>query len=841
MFVVFKGYEQLWKTINTHLLKNKLLLINILLLPFLSFSQEYYTLRGYVYSEANEPLVGATIRIVNENRGAIADEKGKYEIKLLEGLNRLSVSSTAYQTEVFEVVADKDLVKNIFLKIDQKQLDEVVVKVKKKDYSYEVIRNVIENKAKVLNQYQNYKAKSYIKGVENVEKKIVKKKDEDLPPSPDEQLKVQEKTATKKDSIPNLNIFECQLIRYQGSTGQQKEEREAVKKIGDQSTIFFKSVTDGEFNFYENHQKIAKIGDNEIISPLSDLTFLSYRFQLIKYYFEGKNKIYQIKVSPRDLGNALYEGVIEVFENTWVLKSIDLKLTKRGLLRYDEFGVKQVFENIQNRWMPTKTTYTWKLKEGSTKKSGKTEVIISDYEFDLPLPKRFFGDEVGVTTAQAYKRDSTFWENIRPQPLTKDEQKVVKEKDRLEILHNSKAYLDSIDKVYNKITFPKIVYSGIGHINRTKKTTWYFDPILGFLDPLAIGGWRMRYGLAYYKRQENRKQVRFSTNFTYGFKNEDLKGNISLNYFYNPLKVSSINFALGSGFNIINGAATLSDIVRRSNFYQNKFIEIRHRTEFFNGFYLNTNLYSEVRSDLSDYKFAALGDKLFTNNILKAFPTSHVYKTSVGLEYTPRQLYLKEPNEKVILGSKYPTFSVNLEKAWRISSKNDNVFAYLSASVRQSFNVGIIGTSEYRINIGKFLDTTNLAVMDYKYMRGGDSYFFSPSMYTYQLIPKTFATFNWYFESHYVHQFNGFFTSKVPLLNKTKIREVAGVGFLCVPERKYQYSEVFFGLNRVFKIGRERIRLGSYYVIAQSNDFGIRNGFKFSIEPYNQSRNTWSF
>ena len=148
MFVVFKGYEQLWKTINTHLLKNKLLLINFLLLPFLSFSQEYYTLRGYVYSEANEPLVGATIRIVNENRGTIADEKGKYEIKLLEGLNRLSVSSTAYQTEVFEVVADKDLVKNIFLKIDQKQLDEVVVKVKKKDYSYEVIRNVIENKQK---------------------------------------------------------------------------------------------------------------------------------------------------------------------------------------------------------------------------------------------------------------------------------------------------------------------------------------------------------------------------------------------------------------------------------------------------------------------------------------------------------------------------------------------------------------------------------------------------------------------------------------------------------------------------------------------------------------------
>lgn len=798
-------------------------------------------LRSYVYSENNEPLAGASIRVVNSNTGTVTNAQGKYEIKLLEGMNRISVSSMAYQTEVFEVIADKDLVKNIFLKIDHKQLDEVIVKVKKKDESYEVIKKVLENKEAILNQYQNYKARAYIKSVEEVEKKIVKKKDEDGPSNPGEQLQLSEKLPALNDSLPNLNIFECQLIRHQNNTGQQKEEREAVKKIGDQNTLFFKSATDGEFNFYQNHQKIAKIGDNEITSPLSDLTFLSYKFQLIKYYFVGQDKIYQIKVTPRALGNALYEGTIEVLEDKWVLRSVDLKLTKRGLLRYDEFEVKQEFENIQNRWVASKITYTWKVKEGGTKKSGKTEVIHSNYEFDLNLPKRFFGDEVGVTTDNAYKRDSTFWEKIRPHPLTKDEQKVIKEKERLEILHNSKAYLDSIDKVYNKITLPKILYLGMGHINREKKNNWYFDPILGLIDPLAIGGWRIRYGLGYYKRQENRKQVWVNTNFTYGFKNEDLRGSILLNYFYNPLKVSSINISVGSAFNIINGAATLRDIIKRSNFYQNKFVEIRHRTGLFNGFYLNTQAYYELRSDLADFKFGGLEDKVFSNNTPQIFPTSHVYKTSIGIEYTPRQLYLREPNEKVILGSKYPTFSLNLDRAWPATGQNNNVFTYLSASIRQTFNVGIIGTSEYRINVGKFLDTTSLAVMDYKYMRGGDSYFFSPAMFSYQLIPKTFPVFHWHFESHYVHQFNGFFTSKIPLLNKTKIREVAGGGFLYVPERKYHYSEVFFGLNRAFKIGRERIRLGAYYVIGQSNDFGVRNGFKFSLEPYNQSKNTWSF
>lgn len=819
---------------------NKLSLFTlfIICIPFISFSQNFYFLRGFVYSESNEAIPLATIRVVNQNTGTTSDQNGKYDIKLLEGLNRISVSSTGYVIDIFDVLVEKDIVKNVFLKIDQKQLNELVIKVKKKDYSYAVIRHVIDNKANVLNQYQNFQSKTYIKSVEFVDKKPPKKKEDNEKDNPGELL---DKKPVVKDTIPNLNIFECSLIQHQNVQGQLKEEKEAVKKIGDQSTLFYKSVTDGEFNLYKNHQKIPKIGDNDIVSPLSDLTFLSYKFQLLKYYFEGNMKIYQIKVSPRELGNALYEGVIEVIEDEWVLKSADLKLTKRALLRYDEFSFKQEFEKIESRWMAVKTTYNWKVKEGSTKKSGKTEVQQSDFEFDLELPKRFFGAEVGITTENAYKRDSTFWQSIRPVPLSKDEQKVIKEKERLEILMNSKVYLDSIDKVYNKITIPKIIYSGIGHINRTKKQTWFFEPALGFLDPLAIGGWRMRYGVAYYKRYENRKQFSSNINLTYGFNNQDLKGQINFNYFYNPIRNSSLNLRMGSGFNVINGSATISDIARRSNFYQNKFIDLRHRTEVFNGFYLNSNLLYEIRSDLSNYKFTTFGDKLFNNNTLQVFPTTHVYKTNFGFEYTPKQMYLLEPNQKQILGSKYPTFNLNFEKAWPMSGKITSNFSYISASVRQTFNISTIGTSEYRINVGKFLDTTRMAVMDYRYQRGGDNYFFSPAMYTYQLIPKTFPTFDWYFESHFVHQFNGFFTSKVPLLNKTKIREMAGAGFMYVPERKFQYAEVYFGFNRVFKIGRERIRLGSYYVIAQSNDFGIRNGIKFSIEPYNQDRNTWSF
>jgi hypothetical protein len=346
----------------------------------------------------------------------------------------------------------------------------------------------------------------------------------------------------------------------------------------------------------------------------------------------------------------------------------------------------------------------------------------------------------------------------------------------------------------------------------------------------------------YRKRFENRREIFVRPYLNYGFRNKDLLGQLELQYLYNPIKRSRISASFGKGFDVINGAATISDIARRSNFYINTGLNVRHRTELFNGFYLNTGFSFNQRSDFTGFEFTKGGDELFGgSNQPTYFPTNNKIATSIGFEYTPKQQYISEPNEKIILGSSFPTFRFDLNKAWGAPNTRNSNFTQLEMSLYQYFNVGILGTSEYRISAGKFLDTTLLAPMDYRYQRGGDPIWFSPSMYTFQLIPQTFATLDWFFESHYEHQFNGFLTSKIPLLNKTGIKAVAGAGLLYVPESKYQYSELYFGINRVFKLGRNRFRLGVYNVTAQSNSFGVRNGFKFSFEPYNRDKNTWSF
>ncbi len=605
--------------------------------------------------------------------------------------------------------------------------------------------------------------------------------------------------------------------------------------------MFYTSTTDARFDLYQNLQTIKKLGENALISPFSTVGFLGYKFKLLETYHNGERLVYRIQVKPKELGNSLYEGEVEVLDGLWAIHKLKLSIPKKLLILYDSFSIEQEYGLVDNRRVVIKENFAWKVKEGSQTRTGQTEVIHSGFVFDSTYAKGFFGPEVGITTAEAYKRDSSYWESIRPTPLSSTERAVVKAKELNELRLNSKEYLDSLDAVYNKITPLKILWSGVGHINRQKKTEWQFGSLPTLLNPVAIGGWRLQYGVSYLKRFENRRMINVRPYLNYGFLNRDLLGSISAEWLYNPIRQSGLSISAGKNFDVINGNATLGDFLKRNNFFINTGVNLSHRTELFNGFYLTANMEWNKREDFSNFKFSKLGDRIFETNEPPQFPTTHVLKPGLRIDYTPGQKYLLEPNEKLVLGSRFPTLSLRTTFGLNAENQLTKSFNYTEFNISQYFNVGIFGTSEYRIALGKFMDTTRLAPMDYQYQRGGDPVWFSPTMYSYQFIPETFTTFDWFFESHYQHQFNGFLTSKVPLLNKTGISTAAGAGLLYVPERKYQYSEVFAGANRVFKLGRARIRLGAYYVVSQSNKDGLRSGFKFSVEPYNRERNTWSF
>ncbi len=813
----------------------KLLTICTLFVASVTFAQDFHVLQGYVVDENAEPLIGVIIRVQNTGSGTVTNDEGQYEIRLPEGLNRIHFSFIGYEAKTIEEVVRKNTVLNVTLTPDEEAIKAVEISNKRRDYSYEIIQKVIDNREKYRNQFQTQKCKIYVKSVEEITKTKTDKIDKD-----------EEKDPFKNDSIPNLNLFEAEFIQHSEPPNGIKEEKLAAKKLGDQRTLFYTTTLQSEFDFNKNLIVVRKLGDNSYVSPLSTNGPIAYKFKLLGSRYEGDQKVYTIKVTPRKMGNALFKGEIEVWDKLFVLKSVNLEVAKNSLIMYDRFSIKQDYQFVDTKWVLANQQFEWKTKTNNDFTTGICDVTYSKYKFDSIYPKRFFNAEVGTTAEDAYEKDTTFWAQIRPVPLTTKERVFVDYQDSIRRLMDSEVYLDSIDSVNNKLTVMKLLLNGFGHINRAKKVDWSFDPVISMIDPVAIGGWRARYSVSYFKKFESRKSLYISPFLNYGFRNEDIKGNLAIGYLYNPKKLSRISLNTGKYFGFVNTFATFSDIFRRSNFYEQTHLYLSHRTELFNGFYANVLTSYISRQDLGNFKFSPIADTLYFDdevviNAPNQFDEHTVFDYSIGIEFTPKQLYIQEPKEKIVLGSKYPTFSLTYKQAVPNVLNSSIDYKYLDFSIRQLFNIGVLGTSEYNIMIGGFLDTGSLKIMDYKYQRGGDPYFFLPPMYGYQMIDSTFPTFKGFLESHYVHQFNGFLTSKIPGLKQLKIKTMAGGGILYVPERNYNYSELFGGINRIFKIGKERLRLGIYYVVSQSNQAGFRSGFKFSLEPYNPSKNTWSF
>jgi hypothetical protein len=193
------------------------------------------------------------------------------------------------------------------------------------------------------------------------------------------------------------------------------------------------------------------------------------------------------------------------------------------------------------------------------------------------------------------------------------------------------------------------------------------------------------------------------------------------------------------------------------------------------------------------------------------------------------------------LGSKFPTFSFYYRKGWNGLFGSDIDFDYIELGIEQQFKLGTLGTSNYRIASGTFINTNDLRFIDYKYQRRGDPFLYSNPLYSYQLIPETFPTLGWYIESHYLHHFNGAIINNLPVIKKLKIFSVAGAGVMYDFVSNYQYSELFVGIEKTFFILRRRFRFGVYGVAAQSSNGLLNPQLKFSIEQFNNRENKWRF
>lgn len=833
-----------------------ILLFTFALLPLISISQ---SISGFIYDSDNLPIPYANVYFKNTQSGTTTNAEGQYFHQFNSSTESilnidLVISSIGYKTKEIKIIIAKneDLIQNFWLETDNIQLEELVVNAKRRDPAYGIINNTIQQKKKWKKQLNSSTSEVYIKA-----KEIISEKEKRRRKRIAEEKKIEAQNSTKIDieteslqtkqreiykTANEMNMAEIKILRHYEAPNNVKEIRSAYKKLGNTFGLFYLTTTTADFNFYQNLLHNEKLADAPLISPLHTTAVITYKFKLEKTTFENNTMLYKIKVTPRKRGNATWDGYIWIKDKSFHIHKIDLTLTKGGLIIYDEFRIKQEYQFIEDSIQVLKSQhFTYQSKSGKNDFKGETTVHYSNYITNPTFPKKFFKNEVAITTQEAYDRDSTYWDKIRPEPLTIKEQRYQFIKDSLYAVTHSEHYLDSIDSVYNKITFMDILWDGINITNRKKKQRIGFSSLLAMVDIFEIASLRFGPNVDYFKKWENEKYLYTYANANVGLRNGDLKGMFWLNYRYDPMHSGFLSFYAGNQFEMLVENDALTNLFVRDNWIELNETNVGWSRELVNGVFLSSKIIFEERKPINGYKFGSITEDWFGGNQASSFEMYQSLSIKSKISYTPFQKYMTEPYRKIVLGSRWPTFSVYYEKGLDNVLGSDINFDFIASAITQKFKLGTMGTSSYLIKYGKFLNTDDLRYADFKIFPRGDKYFFASLMQSMQIQDTTLTVKDAFVQMHYTHHFNGAIINFIPLVKKLGLHLAAGGSALFIPESNYSYVEAFAGIERTFKAQRSRYRIGVYAVTAESNYTNIKPRIKFAINRYRLKDNSWGY
>ncbi|HXB40939.1 MAG TPA: DUF5686 family protein, partial [Bacteroidia bacterium] len=626
----------------------------------------------------------------------------------------------------------------------------------------------------------------------------------------------------------------------------EKEIMYSSKVSGDNKAFSFNQLSDMKFNFYENLVYIDALSDRPFISPINENAFLSYRYHLLGTVFEDGKMINKIEVLPKRKTDPCFHGVIYIQENTWRIHSADMYLTKDAKIDFvDTLKIRQMHAPVRGDsvWMPIGMNFGFYFKFLGFKGDGYYNAVISDYEINPTFPKRFFKNEVLKVEEEANKKDTLYWKDNRPIPLTKEEIDDYHKKDSISKRKGTKEYKDSIDRRANRFKVSSLLM-GYHYQNTFKKLNFNTSGIINSgIQYNTIEGVNAGMSMSLNKEYEDFREHNFSGSARYGASNYLWGGSLHWDYLQKPEKFRHFSAHVQSLVQQFNTAGPISPLVNTAYtlFLNDNFMKLYKKTsasftfrqELVNGLMLYGSAEYAERDPLkntSPYLIIDDKKKLFTGNDplypmsdSSSFTSNNSLVLEVNFRIRFKQKYYTLPHRKINTGSKYPNIWVSYRKAIpTFGAVADYDLAMLS--VEDDIRLGLFGTFAYRVKGGYFLNNKTMYFMDYRHFNGNQTVIANGDyLNSFKMLPYyTYSTNKYYGEVHAEHHFNGFIFNKIPLIKKTKLQEVAGFHAL-FNDKISNYYEVNFAIENIFKIMRVD------YVLAYGIGGKVSNGILFGF------------
>ena len=850
---------------------------------------------GTIINSDGTPVSFATVYISELKHGTTANIKGEYQINLKPGNYTLFFQSLGYATEMRSLRYDGSAVTiDVTLSAQYYEIPEVRVTASGEDPAYYIMRRAIGLAPYYLNQIKNYKADVYIKGsvvIDKIPRLIKRNLEVDNVTIKEGQVYLIESVNEIEFTAPDR--YSQKVIAQKSTFPEQVGGNDISPLDFIQASFYQPLIVDiaisplapnamSHYNFrYEGSSPQGKY----IINKISVIPKRKSQqvFEGTIYIIENYWSIHSLELTNNNLAGSITVKQLysPVEEEIWmpVTHNFDVSISIIGVRGGGKYSSAVTYSSVEpnselTRPVELPAVYAMGDKEEEpeiisenkqvTKEQAKIEEILNSDELsnrDMIRLSRLMAKEASKsdTTARqleiketttysveedAGKRDTAYWNSIRPIPLSDEELVSIRGSDSLASIrslrkpdqgHSVSLTVDpgeSIGMFLSSVAFGKTFRKEEG------KSDLRFNGLLNpdFFTFNSVDGFRHGTGFRFTTRGNQGRSFTLTPSAEWAFGRERLLWSINSNLRYNRMKQSMLTVTAGRSSDDFNSSAgigkglnMITSILLKENYlklFESNYLSVRHRHEIVNGLYATVTYRYEERGMVTNHSDFSLFSKekeympnrpvnyYLTDDDDPASPyalTNHYHhEASVQLTYTPAQRYYIRKNIKSPAGSDFPTFSVKwVHGINTLPGKGYRPYDQVSGNISDSRSIGALSEYGWKVGGGGFLRNEGVTFPDFFHFNSQPVPLMFANYRNLFMIPDYYslATPEWYAEAHFRFTTPYLAVKMLPFLSNSLMRENLSLAWLYTPHGS-SYTEVGYALSEIFLLGKAGIYTG---------------------------------
>ena len=383
-------------------------------------------LKGRVVdAQTGEGISSATVYALRNQRGAIADLDGYFQLELKLLPDSLRISSLGYLPHYLTLTISPTGELKISLQAKDSELEAVVIRPGENP-AHRLVRAAIANRARNNpNRLPEYKSRSY--------NKLYITLDASKTHGPDSVKQARIERLTQRQ---HLFFWETVTERLHRKPYRVKETVVASRVSGFPGLALPLTPTDlQDLSIYEPTLKVLNV---EFTSPLHPHALNLYQFLLTDTLLDGRDTVYTVEFRPQGRYSTALNGRMQLHSRTWAVASLEAAavLPADLLLAANEVHIRQIHRPLtDSTWFPHQLWTDIGLRLPNDRDTLPL-LLVARSTIDLVdlapmLLKRDFDQYVLEVAPDAARMPDSTWERLRGMALTLQEQHTVTELDSL--------------------------------------------------------------------------------------------------------------------------------------------------------------------------------------------------------------------------------------------------------------------------------------------------------------------------------------------------------------------------------------------------------------------------